>query len=104
LAEISRRSWFTPSDIAALSTEQPIDAADLHRRIRTMLDDAEAYIGRLPSDAVGFVFLKDGRPVQPDPARLEDYVRHEGSIRGSWPSSSEIGHAMLERYTSQGKP
>ena len=96
LAEISRRSWLTASDIAALSTEKPIDPSDMHRRIRAMLDDAEAYLQKLPSDAVGFVFLEEGRPVQPDPTRLQDYVKHTGSRRGRWPSSSEIEDAMLD--------
>ena len=61
-----------------------------------MLDDAEAYLQKLPSDAVGFVFLEEGRPVQPDPTRLQDYVKHTGSRRGRWPSSSEIEDAMLD--------
>jgi len=97
LAEISRRSRLTPSEISALSAERPIDPSDLHRRIRLMLDDAEDYLQRLPSDAVGFVFLKNGKPVQPDPTRLQDYEKHEGSRRGRWPSSSEIGPPLLER-------
>lgn len=101
LAEIARRSWLTPSDIAALSMQMPIDPADMHRRIRAMLDDAEAYLKQLPSDAVGFVFLRDGQPVQPDPKRLQDYVRHAGSRRGSWPSSPEIGNAMLDHVTKR---
>jgi hypothetical protein len=101
LAEISRHSWLTPSDIAALSTRMPIDPADMHRRIRAMLEDAEAFLKQLPSDAVGFVFLRDGHPVQPDPKRLGDYAKHAGSRRGSWPSSPEIGNAMLAHVTKR---
>jgi hypothetical protein len=97
LAEISRRSWLTPTDLAALSMETPVDPSDIHRRIRAMLDSADAFLRRLPSDSVGFVFLKDGKPVQPDPGLIGECTRHAPSRRGSWPSSPEIGHAMLER-------
>jgi hypothetical protein len=55
----------------------------------------------MPSDKVGLVFLKDGRAVQPDPDQLDDYVAHAGAPRGHWPSSSEIGTAMLEHYAQQ---
>ena len=98
LAEITRHSRFTAEEFHALATPQPLDVRALHGRIRAMIEDAEAFIAKLPSDAVGFVFLRDNKPVQPDPAELERYQRHAGSRRGHWPSSSEIGHAMLERY------
>ena len=98
LAEITRHSRFSAEEFRALATEQPIDPRDVHRRIRAMLDDAERFTAALPSDAVGVVFLQDGSPVQPDPGSLGGYQRHEGSRRGHWPSSSEIGRAMLERY------
>ena len=42
------------------------------------------------------LFLKDGQPVRPDPARLNDYVEHAGSSRGVWPSSPEIRSAMID--------
>ncbi|HJQ58270.1 MAG TPA: nucleotidyl transferase AbiEii/AbiGii toxin family protein [Vineibacter sp.] len=98
LAQIVRHSRFTAEEFRVLATEQPIDVADMHRRIRTMLEDAERFISHMPSDAVGVIFLEDGRPVQPEPDALERYHRHAGTRRGHWPSSSEIGHAMLERY------
>jgi len=63
-----------------------------------MIEEAESFIAQMPSEAVGFVFLEDGKPVQPDTAALERYQRRAGSRRGLWPSSSEISSAMLERY------
>jgi hypothetical protein len=66
-----------------------------------MIEDAEAFISLLPSDAVGFVFTDGGRPVQPDPNALDKYQRNPGAPGGFWPSSSEISHAMLERYRKQ---
>jgi hypothetical protein len=73
----------------------------MHRRIRTMIEDAEAFISRLPSDAVGFAIMDGGKPVQPDSNALDKYHRNPGAPSGIWPSSPEIARAMLERY---GKP
>jgi hypothetical protein len=98
LADITRHSRFTAEEFRVLSTDRPLDIPDLHRRIRAMIEDAERFVGRIPSDAVGVVFLDGGRPVQPDLEALARYQRHSGSPGGVWPSSSEIGSAMLERY------
>ena len=38
----------------------------LHRRIRSMIEDAESFLARLPSDAVGVIFMEGERAVQPD--------------------------------------
>ncbi|MBN9559781.1 MAG: nucleotidyl transferase AbiEii/AbiGii toxin family protein [Alphaproteobacteria bacterium] len=98
LAEITRHSRFTAEEFQVLATERPIDVRDLHRRIRSMIGDAEDFIARLPSDAIGVVFLDGGRPVQPDVTALERYQRHAGAVGGLWPSSPGIGDAMLDRY------
>lgn len=98
LADINRHSRFTVEEFRVLATERPIDVPDLHRRIRSMIEDAERFIGRIPSDAVGVLFLEGGRPVQPDLDALEKYQRHAGAPGGVWPSSPEISSAMLERY------
>ena len=98
LAEITRHSRFTAAEFRVLATEQPIDVPDLHRRIRRMIEDAEDFISRLPSSAVGVVFLDGDKPVQPDLNALDRYQRHAGGKRGIWPSSPDISTAMLERY------
>lgn len=101
LAEITRHSRFTAEEFQVLATEQPIDVRGLHRRIRNMIEDAENFIARLPSDAVGAIFMEGEKPVQPDVNALHKYQRNHGAPSGLWPSSPEISHAMLERY---GKP
>jgi hypothetical protein len=98
LAEITRNSRFTAEEFQALATEQPIDMPGLHRRIRGMIEDAERFIARLPSDAVGVIFMDGEKPVQPDVNALDKYRRNPGAPRGFWPSSPEISRAMLERY------
>ena len=98
LADIKRHSRFTAEDFRVLSMAEPIDSIDVHKRIRNMLDEAELFVSRLPSDAVGLLFLENELPVQPDLEQLERYERHRGAVGGVWPSSSEISRAMLENY------
>jgi hypothetical protein len=104
LAEITRHSRFTAEEFRVLATERPIDVADIHRRIRSMIEDAERFIGEIPSDDVGFVFLDGGKPVQPDLGALNRYQRRSGARRGVWPSSSRIASAMLEGYQNPPNP
>jgi hypothetical protein len=101
LAEITRHSRFTAEEFEALATEEPVDVPGLHRRIRSMIEDAESFIAKLPSDAVGVIFMDGEKPVQPDVNALDKYQRNPGAVRGFWPSSPEISRAMLERC---GKP
>jgi hypothetical protein len=98
LSEIARHSRFTAEEFRVLATERPIDVPNLHRRIRAMIEDAQFFIGRIPSEAVGFVFLESGRAVQPNLEALDSYQRHAGASGGVWPSSPEISAAMFERY------
>jgi hypothetical protein len=98
LCEIKRRSTFTADEFETLALKSPLDIRRTHRRIKAMLEEAEAFIRTLPSDAVGVLFLDGDRPVQPDPDALDRYRRHAGARRGHWPSSPAIGTAMLERH------
>jgi hypothetical protein len=104
LAEITRHSRFTAEEFRVLATERPLDMADLHRRIRNMIEAAERFIGQVPSDDVGFVFLDGDEPVQPDIGALPKYKRRSGTRRGVWPSSSEITSAMLDFYKRPPNP
>jgi hypothetical protein len=100
LAEITRHSRFTAEEFRALAMANPLDMEDLHRRIRSMIEDAERFILQVPSDEVGVVFLDGDKPVQPGIGTFGQYTRRSGSRRGVWPSSAEIASAMLDRYTS----
>ena len=98
LAEITRHSRFTAEEFKALATEHPIDVRDLHRRIRSMLENAGSFVAHLPSDAVGVIFMDGEKPVQPDVNALDTYQRNPGAPSGFLPSSPEVTRAMLERY------
>jgi hypothetical protein len=101
LADITRHSRFTAEEFRVLATDRPIDVSDLHRRIRRMIEDAEQFINRIPSDAVGVVFLQGDTPVQPNLEALAQYRRRAGTLGGVWPSSPDISGAMLDRYKTR---
>ncbi len=73
----------------------PVDADVVARDLRTALDQAEAFVRAMPAGKEGLLFLKNGQPRQPDPTDLLGYIEHEGRRGGHWPSSPEIGSAML---------
>jgi hypothetical protein len=96
--EIRRLAHYTASDFNRVDSDPPVDPVATVKELKTALDDAESFAMQMPTDKIGLLFLADGKVVQPDPARLEDYTTHAGARRGHWPSSSEIGTAMLEQY------
>jgi hypothetical protein len=86
-----------------VSTE-PLDPRVITTELRAALDDAEAFVTRMPTDKFGLLFFEAGKLTQPDPDRLETYQTHAGQRRGQWPASAEITAAMFERYTQAPKP
>ena len=99
--EVRRLARYRDEDFKRIASEPPVDAGLVVRRLRQALEEADTFVRRMPTEKIGLLFLKSGQAVQPDPERLDAYAAHAGARRGHWPSSSEIGHAMLERY---GKP
>ncbi|MFP5226982.1 MAG: hypothetical protein ACLGXA_05090 [Acidobacteriota bacterium] len=77
----------------------PIDPTTVLAKLRTALDEAEAFVSHMPTAKLGLLFLHDGKVVQPDPSRLDTYETHAGRTRGHWPGSTEISSAMLEHCT-----
>jgi hypothetical protein len=95
--EIRRLARYTEADFRRVASDPPVDAAATLTRLRQVLEEAEAFFARIPTDKTGLLFLENGKPVLPDPDRLQDYDTHAGARRGQWPSSPEITSAMLER-------
>ena len=96
--EIRRTARYRPEEFARVTSHPPIDPRATMLRLWKLLEEAEAFILQMPTDKAELLFLKDGKVVQPDPARLDEYQTHAGKRRGQWPSSLEISTAMLERY------
>jgi hypothetical protein len=74
-------------------------------RLRQALDEADAFVARMPTGKAGLLFLDaSGSVVQPDADRLDSCAAHAHERRGQWPSSPEIAAAMLERYGGRRDP
>lgn len=98
IGEIRRTSNYRAEELQSIPTVEPIDHKAFYARLRDVLDEAEAFVMRMPTEKAGLLFLKDGKVVQPDPEKLDAYETHAGQRRGHWPSSAEISKAMLEHY------
>jgi len=98
LAEICRTARYQQADFDRLRTATPVSAAEISRQLHASLAAADAFVRAMPAGIEGKLFLKQGRPVQPDPTDLESCVAHAGERHGHWPSSSDITSAMLECY------
>lgn len=98
IAEIRRNSNYPAAEWRALQSSEPLDPKDIMARLRAALDEAESFIGRMPTDKIGLLFLQAGEVVQPDPDRLDTCQTHAGQRRGQWPDSPEIRAAMFEHY------
>jgi hypothetical protein len=104
IAEIRRNSNYPAAEWQSLQSAEPLDPKDITARLRTALDEAEAFVRRMPTDKLGLLFLKAGEILQPGPERLDRYQAHAGRRRGQWPDSPEIRAAMLERYVKKPAP
>lgn len=100
--EIRRTAQYRREEFEEIEPAEPIDPAVIALKLREGLASAEEFVLRMPTEKAGLLFLKGDRAVQPDPAHLADYVEHRAQRRGHWPSSPEIGHAMVQRHL-QGK-
>ena len=105
IAEIRRNARYQQADYDRLENEPPIDAVATAQALRAALDEADAFVRSMPAGTEGLLFLDSaGRPVRPDPTRLDSYAAHGGAERGHWPSSPDISRAMLERYRQRPTP
>ena len=96
IAEVRRNVRYPAEELCQIASDKPIDPASVMRRLGAALGQAEQFVAAMPSDMAGLRFLHNGRPVQPEPERLESYTKHAPHRRGHWPSSPEITTAMLD--------
>jgi hypothetical protein len=101
IAEIRRNSNYPAAEWRALVSAAPIAPAAVLSKLRTALDEAEAFVVRMPTDKLGLLFLDAGKVAQPDPDHLDRYELHAGQIRGHWPASGAITTAMLEQSSKR---
>jgi hypothetical protein len=96
ITEIRRNARYRADDYADLDLVAPVDAVSVSVGLRAALEAAEAFVGAMPVGKEGLLFLRGNKPEQPNPADLTNYIEHAGRRGGYWPSSPEIGSAMLE--------
>jgi hypothetical protein len=101
IAEIRRNSNYPAAEWRALASTEPIDPDVVMPKLRAALDDAEAFVSRMPTNKIGLLFFQAGKVVQPEPDRLDSYQTHAGQLRGHWPTSADITAAMFERYNKK---
>lgn len=103
LAEISKNlNTFTAGDFATLAVSEPLDAKAFVLGMKAIFAEANAFVRVMPPGTEGQLFLLDGKPVQPDPDKLDSYTTHEAQRRGHWPTSPEISSSMLNRRPEGG--
>jgi len=100
IGEIRRTARYPDEELRQLAAEPPLDPSDIKARLRRALDEAEQFVASMPSNRAGLIFLRDGVPVQPDPAKLDGATAHAPRRSGHWPSSPEITAAMLAHLQS----
>jgi hypothetical protein len=95
IAEIRRNARYRQDDYDDLALAAPVDAAAVARSLKDILTAADTFVRAMPIGKEGLIYVADGKPRLPDPAHLANYVEHAGRRGGHWPTSSEIGSAML---------
>ena len=96
--EVRRLASYRQDDFDRIASDPPVNAVAIMQQLRQALEEADIFVRRMPTDKIGLVFLQGGKPMQPDPDHLNRYIFHAGARRGLWPSSPEIGSAMLDQY------
>lgn len=89
LDHANRHTGYTQADLNRLQLRAPIDLTDLKERWFAAMDQAQALTESLPPEELGCLYLDpDQAPVTPDPTsdRFATLHRHQGSIRGTWPT------------------
>lgn len=97
IAEIRRNSIHPAEEWRSLDVAAAIDPVATMSNLRAALDRADDFVRNMPTEKAGLLFLSGGDVVQPDPAKLADYVAHAGRRRGHWPTNAKIAEEMQAR-------
>lgn len=95
IAEIRRNARYLADDYAGLQLTEPVNAAAVSRALRAALAEAEEFARWAPGGSEGVLFLSDGVAIEPSAQTLPLCTLHRCERKGHWPSSSEIGGAIL---------
>src|ERR1035441_4694104 len=70
IAEIRRNAHYPAAEWRELVTTKPLDPQIVTTQLLAALDEAEAFVTRMPTDKLGLLFLQGGKVSQPDPDHL----------------------------------
>jgi len=101
IEEIRRNAHHPREAWDALASEPALHPGETLSGLRAALDEAEAFVRAMPTDKIGLLFLSGGQVIQPDPARLTDYIEHAGVRGGHWPSNPDIAAAMAKEFRAR---
>lgn len=88
---IGRFSRYQDYDLEKIETLEPWTAAELSRRLKSALWEAQAFVETMIGHDAGRVYLRDGAISVPDPSRIEQYEIVEATRGGVWPIISTLG-------------
>ena len=94
LEHAARHAAYTQADLDRLALRQPLELGTLKRRWLAAIERARTLVAELPAAEVGCLYLDpEGSPTTPDPSSdgFGALVRHQGSVRGAWPTVSVPG-------------
>ncbi len=87
----NRHSCFRDSDVKGEHLARAIDLRELKKQWLEALARAENLFSRLPAEELGCLYLdSENRPMTPNPDHTDfrSLKRHQGSVRGAWPTLS----------------
>ncbi len=94
LEQAGRHTAYTQADLGRLSVRSSLDLTVLKRKWLAALEEARNLIPLLPPGEVGCLYIGSNQtPVTPDPASSDfrTLIRHQGSVRGAWPTVAPEG-------------
>lgn len=91
LDQAGRHTAYTQADLDRLSLRAPLDFKSMKQSWFAALEQAQALMASLPAEEIGCLYLdRNQSPVTPVAlsADFRALIRHQGSIRGAWPTLS----------------
>ncbi len=87
LEMMQRHMIFTPDELAAESLTKPIDPVKLKKDLLRLVDDTRNILKVVAAENIGCLFIDSKGQVLKDLVKIDNkkFVRHFGSVRGSWP-------------------
>jgi len=89
LDQAGRHTAYTQQDLDQLSLREPLDLRTMKKCWMAASEDAKSLVDALPPQELGCLYLNaQQHPVNPDPQSdaFGTLTRHQGCIRGAWPT------------------